>query len=55
MEEAEGAGTGGGLRLEELQEIAAEAGILPGLIPKAVKKVGAGEIPEGEDRPPRDS
>jgi len=41
MEEAEGTGAGGGLRLEELQEIAAEVGISPALIHRAVNQLDA--------------
>ena len=41
LEESEGTGVGKGLRLEELQEIAAEVGISPGLLHRAVAELDA--------------
>ncbi len=41
LEESEGTGAGGGLRLEELQEIAAEVGISAGVVQRAVTELDA--------------
>lgn len=41
LEESEGSGVGGGLRLEDLQEIAAEVGISPGVLDRAVSELDA--------------